>query len=130
MTLGTAKMVYIIVASKPVHYHFRTRSRVVYIGTTKSGAHRIAQSAARLTDRILGRYGIKTFDVRVVTCRPKQNVKTWTKLERAFLLAFREMHGDVPEFNVQGKNIVETDEFKYFSRERLREILRELGRGP
>ncbi len=37
------------------------------------------------------------------------------------------MHGRVPEFNVQGKNVVETDEFKYFSRERLREILRELG---
>ncbi len=126
-TLGTAKMVYVIVASKPVHYRFRTRSRIVYIGTTKSGAHRIAQSAANLTDRVLGRHGIKTFDVRVVTCRPKQRVKTWVKLERAFLLVFREMHGRVPEFNIQGKNIVQTDEFRYFSRGRLRDVLRELG---
>ncbi len=126
-TLNTAKMVYIIVASKKVRYRYGTRSQVVYIGTTKSGAHRIAQSAARLTDRILGKYGIRTFDVRVVTCRPRPNVKTWVKLERAFLLTFRSDYGSVPEFNLQGKNMVETDEFKYFSRERLREVLREIG---
>jgi len=126
VSLHSEKLVYVIVQNKRHHYR-HGRSSIVYIGTTKTGVSRMAQSAAALTDRVLGQHGIKDFDVRIVTCRPRQRVKTWRKLERALLLVFREMYGEVPRFNVQGKGIRETDEFSYFARERLRKVLHVMG---
>lgn len=127
VSLDNKKMVYVIVASKKLRYRHGTRSQIAYIGTTRNGASRMAQSAASLTDRVLRRHGVKSFDVRVITCHPRQGVKTWRKLERALLLVFRETYGRVPECNTQGKRIRELDEFKYFSKERLRKMLRLIG---
>jgi hypothetical protein len=62
----------------------------------------------------------------VITCRPRQRVKTWVKLERALLLSFKELYGEVPKCNTQGKNIIEIDEFDYFRRDRLKRILEDL----
>lgn len=50
----------------------------------------------------------------------------WHKLERAVILVFKEEFGHIPECNVQGKNFVETDEFRYFTRARIRHILEDL----
>src|SRR2546428_13311750 len=80
VTLGHDKMVYVIVASRNVRYR-EGRSPVVYIGTTKKGAGRMAQSAARLTDEVLGTFGVRRFHVRVLTCKPRAGVQTWIKLE-------------------------------------------------
>jgi hypothetical protein len=43
------------------------------------------------------------------------------------LLEFRSAYGSVPRSNQQGKNITETDEFNYFSREAIRNVVRKLG---
>jgi hypothetical protein len=50
-------------------------------------------------------------------------VRTWHKLERAFLLAFKEKYGSVPYFNTAGKNVEEQDEFNYLAKERVKDIL-------
>lgn len=125
VSLGGEKLVYVLVQDKKLSYP-SGRSRVVYIGTTKSGANRVAQSAAYWAETILRGRGVRHFDARIITCRPRQRVKTWVKLERALLLVFKEIYGDVPKCNTQGKNITEVDEFRYFRKDRLRGILEDL----
>ncbi len=88
--------------------------------------YRVAQSAASRSNEILRQPGVNSFEARIVTCQPRQSVKTWHKLERALLIVFKELHGDVPRYNTHGKNFVETDEFRYFSKARIRRILEDL----
>lgn len=125
VAVGKAKLVYLIVADKKLSYP-EGRSKIAYVGTTKNGVWRVAQSAAHRTYEILTRRGVQSFRVHVVTCRPRQNVKTWLKLERAFLLAFREMFGAVPVCNSHGKKIAERDEFDYFARARIGRVIEDL----
>jgi len=125
VTLGKEKMVYVILADRNLRYPHR-KSKIAYVGTTKKGVGRIAASAAAKAEDVLTQRGVRKFYVRIVTCRPRPNVKTWVKLERALLLTFREMHGAVPQFNSQGKKIQEKDEFRYFQRERIRKIISDL----
>src|SRR5260221_10909417 len=98
VSLGRKKLVYLIVTAKTLKYHWG-RSRIVYIGTTKKGMARIAQSAAAHADEVLALHGVKEFYVRVLMCAPKPNVKTWVKLERALLLLFRREYGELPVCN-------------------------------
>lgn len=126
VTLDGEKLVYALVQDKKQNYS-TGRSRVVYIGTTKNGTDRVAQSAASWADTILRQHGVDNFAARIITCRPRQHVKTWRKLERALLLVFKEIYGEVPRCNTHGKNIVETDEFRYFARARIKRILDDLG---
>ncbi len=119
------KLVYVLVADKKLQYE-RGRSKIVYIGTTKNGGARIAQSVAIRAKRILNLHGVTEFEARTVSCRPRQRIKIWRKAERAMLLAFKEHFGEVPKCNVQGKNFVDTDEFKYLSRARIRRIIDDL----
>lgn len=49
----TERLVYIAVANKSLRYRYG-RSRIVYIGTTKAGASRIAASAAAKAKKMLG----------------------------------------------------------------------------
>jgi hypothetical protein len=84
------------------------------------------KSAAAKAEAVLRQHGVKRFDVRIVTCRPRQAVKTWHKLERAMLLTFRELFGEVPELNTHGSGIRELDEFDYFSRSRVRSLIQDL----
>jgi hypothetical protein len=104
----------------------RGKSRIAYIGTTKRGLRRIATSAAKHAEEILGLSGVRSIVARIVTCQPRQRVKTWLVLERALLLAFREKYGSQPKFNLHGKKIKPRDELEYFSRKRLSEILSEI----
>jgi hypothetical protein len=125
IALHHQKLVYVIVADKLLGYPSGC-SRIVYIGTTKNGVSRVAQSAAYRTDSVLRLRGVTTFAVRVVTCRPRKKVKTWRKLERALLLTFREEYGAVPICNTQGKKMHWRDECDYFAYGRLVNILDEL----
>lgn len=52
MSLGKKKLVYVIQAQKPLKYPWG-RSRIAYIGTTKKGIARFAQSAAAKADDVL-----------------------------------------------------------------------------
>lgn len=103
-----------------------TASECADIGTTKKGIRRIAASAASRADAILRLHGVRSFHVRIITCKSRSGVATWHKLERALLLTFREMYGDIPKCNSQGHKTKPKDEFDYFRRDRLRRILQEL----
>jgi hypothetical protein len=122
VSIGKKKLVYVLLAQKQLKYPWG-RSRIAYIGTTKKGMDRIAQSVAARADAVLGIHGVREFTVRIVTCRPRKNVKTWEKLEDAFLLVFRHKYGRLPFCNEKGKNMREDDEFYYFSRDRLEKVL-------
>ncbi len=122
--LGAQKLVYLAVANKPYKYPFGYRSPILYIGTTKAGARRIAQSAAARAERFLGRRGVSRVQFHIVSCTPLQRVKTWLKLERALLLAFKHTYGAVPLGNSSGKNSRWRDELDYFSEKRLVAVLR------
>ena len=94
--------------------------------TTGRRVSRIASSVAYRSSAILGLHGVREFQARVVTCKPRQRVKTWRKLERALLLTFRDMYGEVPWCNSHGRKMKEKDEFEYFRSPSLRTILEDL----
>ena len=119
------KLVYIIVADKKLQYP-KGRSKVAYIGTTKNGVSRVAESAAYRTSKILKLRGVEEFCVRIVACRPRKHVKTWMQLERALLVTFRGMYGQVPICNSHGKSMSERSVFDYFARSRVRRVLEDL----
>jgi delta 1-pyrroline-5-carboxylate dehydrogenase len=68
-------------------------------------------------------HGVDKLTVHAIACRPVQRVKTWHKLERAAILAFREIYGTPPRLNGTGQNMVETDEFDYFNREVVKRFI-------
>lgn len=123
--LKDEKLVYVLVANKKLQY-INGRSRITYIGTTKNGGSRIAQSVATRAKRILSLHGVTEFEARTISCKPRQRVKMWHKLERAMLIAFKEKFGEIPECNIQGKNFNETDEFSYFAKSRIKRIIEDL----
>lgn len=125
VSVGNNKLVYVLVADKKLKYP-NGKSRIAYIGTTKNGVARIAESVAARSHDILQLRGVNEFGARVVTCKPRQNVKTWHKLERAMLLRFKAMYGDVPHCNTQGAKMKVTDEFRYFSEKGIDTVIEEL----
>lgn len=116
------KMCYVIKANRLLRYP-TGKSRIAYIGTTEIGIHRLAQSAAERSGHILGSRGITSFEVFVLTCRSAPGVQTWRLLERALLMTFRDTFGDVPLANWTGMGFKERDEFDYFTRRRVRDVL-------
>lgn len=73
---------------------------------------------------MLANHGIKQISFHIIRCTPLRNVKTWVKLERALLLAFKHTYGSVPVANSVGKNARWRDELEYFTEKRLVAILR------
>lgn len=125
VAIGKDRLVYVLVADKRLRYK-NGRSRIAYIGTTKKGLARIARSVARRAEWILDLRGVRSFAARVVTCRPRQKVKSWVKLERALLIKFRERFGEPPKCNSHGKRMKRRDEFDYFREKRVATILDDL----
>jgi predicted GIY-YIG superfamily endonuclease len=119
------KLIYLAISNKAHQYPHGTSSRIVYIGTTKKGATRVAASAAGKAGDFLKQHGMRELTFYTLTCNARQNVKTWLKMERAFLLAFRSIYGAVPMFNKQGSRIAEKDEFKLFSRDAVEKKIKE-----
>ncbi len=74
-SLGKQKLVYVARANRQFRYPFR-RSAIVYIGTTTSGARRVAASAAGKAKSLLTHHGVKQLDFYVVTCKARRNVQT------------------------------------------------------
>jgi hypothetical protein len=103
VSIGKSKLVYILVTDRRLKYPLG-KSRIAYIGTTKRGIRRVASSAARHADEILSLRGVRSFDARVVTCQPRQRVKTWFVLERALLVAFREKYGSQPNATLTARS--------------------------
>lgn len=126
VSVGNDKLCYLLVVDKKLSYP-TGRSKIAYIGTTEKGLTRISQSVAAKADEVLAIHGVKAFEARVVTCAPRQNVRTWHKLERAMLLIFRELFGEIPRLNRQGNRIRATNEFDYFAESRIKTILEDIG---
>jgi|SRR5471032_1852425 len=114
----SSQLVYIAVANKAIKYP-SGKSRIVYIGTTKNGAERIAASAAAKAAQMLGLHGVTHLEFFVVTSTSMAKIKTWHKLERGLLLSFKDKFGEPPKCNIVGKNMRWTDELNYFTRRRL-----------
>ena len=125
VSAGKMKLAYVICADRKLPYT-DGRSRIAYIGTTKNGIDRVAQSAATRSDVVLGLRGVNSFTVHIVTSTPRKHVKSWHKLERALLLMFKDMFGEVPSCNTQGKNVKWSGEKELFSVQRLRTVLEDL----
>jgi hypothetical protein len=120
-------LVYVILASKKLVYDLG-RSRVAYVGTTSAGIERVASSVAAQSAGVLTLRGVTEATVSILTCSTRRGVSgkaSARRLERAFLLMFREEFGSVPRCNIQGKGIKEIDEFEYFAESRVRSLVRE-----
>ena len=113
VSVAATHQVYVFLSDTKIHYA-NGYSRIAYIGTTKRGARRLASSAADRADTILAQRGVWAFEARIVTCRRRPRVKTWRILERALLLAFKDRFGEPPLCNIQGRRMIESDEFDYF----------------
>lgn len=122
VALEHERLVYAICADRKLKYE-NGYSQIAYFGTTRNGISRVANSAAQRSWDVLWSYGVQSFDVRIVTCRPRQGFKSWLKLERALILAFREKFGEPPMCNVQGRAMQLGDEFDRFSYARLNRII-------
>ena len=125
VSVGKSKLVYVLVADKKLKYA-SGKSRIAYIGTTKKGTSRIAQSVAARAEDILGITGVRSFYARIVTCRPRKHVKTWHYLERGLIIKFKEIFGEVPACNSHGKNMKRAKEFDYFADGGLQLVIEEL----
>lgn len=115
-------LVYIGVANTAFKYP-DGRSRIIYIGTTKASAQRIAASAAHKAGKLLGLHGVTHLEFFVVHSSQIAGEETWRILERALILTFRERFGGPPELNKQGKNTKWRDELLYFTAQRLQGII-------
>jgi hypothetical protein len=80
----------------------------------------------RRAEDILSLHGVRTFQARIVTCKPRSGVETWKKLERAMLLKFREIFGEVPECKFKGKKMKGSDEFRYFGNTGVKKVIDKL----
>lgn len=126
------RLVYVARANKRIRYpvgdksriaQMRERSRIVYIGTTKKGARRIASSAAAKGEELLYDYGMKGLEFHIVTCTRRPGVESWRKLERALIIRFRELYGDIPKGNNLGRFWRWKDEKDYFSQDKLDQVI-------
>lgn len=120
--LGKDKLVYIVASNKRVRYE-NGRSRVVYIGMTKRGLDRIAESISARADTLLRAHGVRELQVWIVTCAGTQNVKTWHRLERALIIRFRELFGELPRGNKKGSKMKWKNELQMFSKNGLDSVL-------
>jgi len=123
---GSKKLCYVVTANKIVAYR-SGRSKVVYIGATDDGLSRLVGTVAARTEEIFANLDLTHFEAHVVTCKAVPRVETWRKLERALLITFRDLYGEPPLCNRTGGGIQEEDEFSYFTHERIRNVLEDLG---
>lgn len=126
VSVASDKLVYLIRLDRKIGYPLGS-SHIAYIGSTEKGISRMAQSAAAKADSCLARYGVKEFNVYVITSTGRPGArKWWRKLERAFLITFLHRYGAIPVENRQGTGITTTNEFEMFSEERVEALLKDI----
>jgi hypothetical protein len=116
------RLVYVLTANKALKYSYG-RSTIAYIGTTKRGLRRIAESIADRSEEILNGHGVRTLTAHLLTCRGRRGARVWQKLERALIISFRERYGEIPRYNGHGKGWQWKDERNYFNETKLRSII-------
>ena len=129
LILKKRKIVYLLVGPKPFKYK-GGRSRIVYIGTTKKGAHRIASSAAYRAEEILANRGFRAMDVHIVSCGSRPGLKSWSYLERALLAQFKAIYLELPMCNKQSGKRYDDKLRKLFKQTRIEQILIKFEKAP
>ena len=119
------RLVYILVANKPLKYPRKIASKIIYIGTTGRGSHRPATSAVAKAMEVFGEIrGVNQIDVHLLTCAPRRNVQTWKALEAALLTVFEDMYWSLPLLNKKHGEFAHPDDLKYFRADRLKRLIR------
>jgi hypothetical protein len=118
------RMVYILAANKPYKYASGRRSRIIYIGTTGKGASRPATSAVSKASEAFGElHGVRTIDVHLATCRGRKRMRTWEHLESALLVAFSELHFELPHYNKKKGTARYTEDISLFRLRALQKLI-------
>ena len=100
--LKRKKVVYLVIAPKPIRYKFG-RSRIAYIGTTEKGADRVAPSGAHRAQQVFDLRGFRELDVFVVSSKGGPGKVAWPKvLEGALLATFFREYMQLPLCNKVG----------------------------
>jgi predicted GIY-YIG superfamily endonuclease len=127
--LKRKKIVYILAARKSLKYK-DGRSRILYIGMTKKGIRRIAESVAQRSKTILKQRGVRELDVHVVTCEGRSGLQSWGLLERALVAHFRSRYFEVPLCNTQLKNKRVTEQLEQLFKPRALGKILEIFESP
>ena len=124
------KLVYLLIANRPLRYARGKYSRIVYIGTTERGVRRIASSAStKIVDAVDKIRGLHRLDAYVVWARSRQGsqrhegMNFWQTLERALLLRFCNRYGRPPILNRVGQRMRERREFEVFKKRTIDRII-------
>ncbi len=59
-------------------------------------------------------------EVHIATCRGRKATKTWKHLESALLVAFMELHFELPTYNKKKDSVKYTEDIRFFRPETLR----------
>ena len=116
------ELAYIAIANKPIRYDHGS-SRIAYIGTTKNGVRRVANSAAWKAEELFSRNGVHTLEFYFIATPRRGKQPTYRNFERALLLRFRERYGSPPVANMHGKKIRRRDGDDYFTSASIEKIL-------
>lgn len=126
--------VYLLVANKNIKYT-KTSSRIVYIGKTDRGMERVHESAAEKATQVFrtasnpsGIHGVTRLSAYTITFDvPAQWGEKWAPsilLERACLIAFKDLFGQPPHANDQRNAMRDTIEFNFFNRQSIEKQLK------
>lgn len=117
-----SRVVYVICTPKPTKYP-QKRSRIIYIGTTGTGVHRVASSMSYKAIDFLAQRGVSRLDVYLISCPPRPGLRSWLHLERDLLITFKFIYGQVPAGNKSGKNFTPGRLSNLFQWSRLVKVL-------
>lgn len=104
------RLVYILCSNRPVKYK-TGRSKIVYIGMSRKGISRLAESASeKIEEGFDLLWGLKRLDGYVVwpqnrAGRPIGGKSPQNSLESDFLKVFIDIHGERPKLNGSGQGI-------------------------
>lgn len=127
ISVGKLKLAYVICADKKLRYG-KKRSRIAYIGTTKNGTDRFAQSAASRSDEVFDLRGIERFYGSCCDMHASPEGEIVAQVGKGTHPEIQGLFGAVPRCNRQGKhkNYLWSDEVDLFSVRRLETIIEDL----
>lgn len=122
--LKKEQIVYVLIVNKRLNYKNK-QSRIIYIGSTKKGSSRVAESIASKGEDALKNHGITKVEAYIFECKAIENKMHWKELETALILKFREIYGEAPKHNIKNAKSKISNQFQHFTNHRLETILKQ-----